>query len=506
MKRLICSRTGRTVHLVNRLSVSGEGEVWETDDPALVAKIYATPGVGGDRLRKLEVMVAFPPDDPNRALGHVSFAWPTSILRESYGMTVGFLMPKITDSLELINVYNPKRRRHVLPGFNWLYLHTTALNVASLIWRLHETGLVVGDIKPQNILVNSQALPSIIDTDSFQVRHPYTGEVFPCPVGSEGFTPRELLGQDLATIHQSEVHDRFRLGVMIYLLLFGEHPFKGQWVGVGDGPEPNELVEKGFWPFAERSFIRPGPSTLSLDVVHPLIKQHFIRCFNDGHDDPDRRPSAQEWVRVLDMAIAQLKRCWSDRRHYYSATYGRCIWCERRRDLGVDVFNPKEVVMASSTPSLSPEEFRERKQVTPLQRQGTQGQSNQPFAQARFNQPNTNQPRTNQPQNQPQANTPNTTRTVPPLHRVPGMVNAVVRWGRSPDLRTMLKTTPGWGKMLGGMAGLLMVFALLIRLSRVEMTPDEVGLSGVGAIACLALVLVGFFWIKLLGHLDSSRE
>jgi DNA-binding helix-hairpin-helix protein with protein kinase domain len=491
MKRLICSKTGRTVHLVNRISVSGEGEVWETDDPAQVAKIYAAPGVGvgGDRIRKLETMVAFPPDDPNRGIDHISFAWPLSILRESYGMSVGFLMPNITGSLELINVYNPKRRRHVLPGFNWLYLHTTALNVASLLWRLHATGFVVGDIKPQNILVNSQALPSIIDTDSFQVCHPHTGEVFPCPVGSEGFTPRELLGQDLATVHQSEVHDRFRLGVIIYLLLFGEHPFKGQWVGAGDAPEPNELVEKGFWPFAERSLIHPGPSTISLDVVHPLIRENFMRCFNEGHDDPARRPSAQEWVRVLDTAIAQLKGCWSDRRHYYSATYGRCIWCERRRVLGVDIFNPKEVVTSPPQPSLSPELFREKTRITVTQGQATRRQSTQPPTPLSYS------PR-------PHASSKG---TVSPssangVGSVSEMVNAVVQWGRSPDLKTL----PASVKMLGGMGGLLMIFLLLIRLSSVEMTADEVGLSVVGAIACLALVLVGFFWIKLLGQSNQQ--
>ncbi|MEB3211202.1 MAG: hypothetical protein VKL39_07600, partial [Leptolyngbyaceae bacterium] len=339
MKSVICVQTEQPIQLTHRMSVSGEGEIWETHLPGQLAKIYASPN--GDRLRKLQVMVDFPPADPNRALNHISFAWPTSILRDYSGTPVGFLMPTITNSLELINVYNPKRRKNTFPGFNWMYLHTAALNVASLIWRLHQMNVVVGDIKPQNILINSEALPSIIDTDSFQIRHPQTGEVFPCPVGSEGFTPRELLGQDLATVHQTDIHDRFRLGVIIYLLLFGEHPFKGQWVGPGDSPEPNELVEKGYWPFAESSLIQPGPSTISLKVVHPAVRESFIRCFSEGHEVPERRPSAQDWVQVLNIAIDDLKGCWVSRNHFFSSEYGRCVWCDRRKKLGVDVFNPK---------------------------------------------------------------------------------------------------------------------------------------------------------------------
>ncbi|MHC5718710.1 MAG: serine/threonine protein kinase [Nostoc sp.] len=43
------------------------------------------------------------------------------------------------------------------------------------------------DIKPQNILVNDRALPSIIDTDSFQVRNPVNGNIYRCPVGSPDY-------------------------------------------------------------------------------------------------------------------------------------------------------------------------------------------------------------------------------------------------------------------------------------------------------------------------------
>jgi hypothetical protein len=42
---------------------------------------------------------------------------------------------------------------------------------------------------------NDSALGAVIDTDSFQVRDSQTGQVYRCTVGSEGFTPVELLGK-----------------------------------------------------------------------------------------------------------------------------------------------------------------------------------------------------------------------------------------------------------------------------------------------------------------------
>ncbi|MBT9316725.1 hypothetical protein [Leptothoe spongobia] len=204
-----CVGDSRSVKLTNQLATSGEGQVWHTDWPGHIAKLYYHPTY--ERIRKLEVMIAHPPTNPNESINHVSFAWPKALLQDAMGKSVGFVMPEIANSIGLFDVYNPQRRRKVLPGFNWLYLHVTAMNIASITQAIHAKGYVLGDIKPQNILVNNQALPSIIDTDSFQVSDPATGRVFRCLVGSEGFTPPELLDRDLAQFDQTEGNDRFRL-------------------------------------------------------------------------------------------------------------------------------------------------------------------------------------------------------------------------------------------------------------------------------------------------------
>jgi serine/threonine protein kinase len=336
MKVFTCVSTDQPITLTKQIASSGEGEVWQTNREGYLAKIYYSPLPA--RIRKLEVMVAHPPTDPNAHINHISFAWPQSLLKDGNGKSVGFLMPAIAHSVGLLDVYNPQRRQKVLPGFNWLYLHTTAMNIASIVWAIHKAGYVLGDIKPQNILVNNQALPAVIDTDSFQVRNPQTGELYSCPVGSEGFTPVELMDKNLATLEQTVVHDRFRLAVIIFLLLFGDHPFKGKWVGAGDSPEPNELLRQGFWPYAPNSLIQSGPLTIPLSVVHPALQDCFVRCFNQGHTQPELRPTPEEWVKALRSAIAQLKVCSKVKTHCYSESYGKCYWCERKALLGVDIF------------------------------------------------------------------------------------------------------------------------------------------------------------------------
>lgn len=283
-------------------------------------------------------MLANPPIDPMASQNHVSIAFPQDLLKNQNGAYVGFLMPAIRHSRELTSVYNPSLRKRKAPGFNWYYLHATALNTAWIIQAIHDKGYVLGDIKPQNILVSDRALVAVIDTDSFQVRDSQTGKVYRCTVGSEGFTPVELLGKDFSTTDQTEICDRFRLAVLIHYLLFGYHPFSGQWIGAGESPEQTELIRKGFWYDGQNSLIGSSQTTIPLDVVHPEIKRCFLKCFNDGHTSPHLRPTAQDWHKALQVAINELTACDKVDSHHYSRSYGKCCWCERKAKLNVDIF------------------------------------------------------------------------------------------------------------------------------------------------------------------------
>lgn len=247
-------------------------------------------------------------------------------------------MPEIKNAKELIDIYNYRRRKILKLEIDWRFLHFTALNIASIIEAIHAKGYVLGDIKPQNILVNNRALPSIIDTDSFQVSNPQTGKVYRCLVGSEGFTPPELIGKDFATINQTEVHDRFRLATIIYHLLFSDSPFSGQWKGAGETPQPSELIRQGFWLHGQNSLIKPIERNISLNVVHTKVQQNFIRCFSHGYQNPNSRPSAKEWVSALKLAVNELSLCGKVDSHYYMQSLGKCYWCDRASNLGVDIF------------------------------------------------------------------------------------------------------------------------------------------------------------------------
>jgi len=247
------------------------------------------------------------------------------------------------------------RRKYKLET-NWYFLHVVARNIAAIIQAIHLKGYVLGDIKLENILVNNRALPTIIDTDSFQVSDPYSGKIYRCLVGSEGFTPAELIGVNIADVDQTEVHDRFRLGVVIYYLLFSGPPFRGLWQGGGDSLEQSELIRRGLWPFSGDKLLVPSNTTIPLNILHPDLHALFLRCFNEGHKFPHRRPTAKEWCDTLEAARKEVIRCGKVDNHYYSRRYGKCYWCERFSDLNLDIFASKSIATVTSTqlPKVAP--------------------------------------------------------------------------------------------------------------------------------------------------------
>lgn len=469
MKTLTTS-TGQSITLLHCIASSGEGEVWQTQLDDRLAKIYHHPTP--TRIAKLQVMIANPPHDPNAKLNHISFAWPQSLLHDASGRAVGFLMPKVADSVDLLGVYNPQQRQKVLPGFDWRYLHVTAANIASIVAAIHRAGYVIGDIKPQNILVNNRALPAIIDTDSFQVRDPANGMLYRCLVGSEGFTPPELLGKDLEYVEQTPEHDRFRLAVIIYLLLFGDYPFKGKWIGAGDSPPPTDLLRQGWWAYAPNSLIQPGPLTVPLKTVHPELRRYFLRCFNQGHRQPELRPTPTEWLQALKLAIAELKPCRRVKLHHYSQAYGKCYWCERKAKLGLDIFPAPPTAMQRLIKQQRAKIQAAAQPLTAkLRRSRTKSST---FLQSR------------------------TGSLFPPS--LPPLSNSGQWQAYGATMQPPLPRSLDWGKVgtaTGVIALVAVAFGLLAFLSRSQMDAEEIQLTVVGIILCLGLVGVGYFLLKV---------
>jgi serine/threonine protein kinase len=331
-------RTGRIFDLHEPFRSGGEGAIYEVPHyPDLVAKVYHAQRRTPERIAKLQIMVADPPVNPTEHLNHPSIAWPTELLRDTAtNQLVGFVMPRVRQMLPLSEVYNPRARRRQLPLFNYRYLVRTARNLCAAVQAVHQAGYVIGDLNESNVLVSDQALVTLVDADSFQVRDPETGVVYRSLVGKPEYTPPELQGCSFAEVDRSPEHDAFALAVLIFrLLMEGFHPFDGVYRGRDEPPEMGARIRNGYFPYARgRTRIEPSPLAPPFEMLHPDLQALFVRCFAEGHRNRSVRPRVEDWLEALEGAEDALQQCGRNEQHYYWGHLAGCPWCARQQALG----------------------------------------------------------------------------------------------------------------------------------------------------------------------------
>lgn len=339
--RLTLYKSGETVRPGERLAEGGEAVIHRLEDrPGLLAKLYHPDRLDAERIAKIAALVAAAPEDPSLGGFHRAYAWPEDALLDETGRPVGVAAPEAPGARSLTALSSPKLRRRKAAEVNWSYLHAVAANLAFCVGRLHEQGLVIGDLKPDNVLVDDRALVTLIDCDSWQIPDPRSEgrAVFACPVGSEGFTAPELIGKPLARTPRTAASDRFALAALIFQLLLGRHPWSGVWIGGGEPPSRDALIRSGDWPHRHGARLIPPETGVPFEALDPRLVALFRRAFEEGCADPAARPGAADWQEALCLALADLAACAEAPSHYFLPETGPCPWCRQARATGVDPF------------------------------------------------------------------------------------------------------------------------------------------------------------------------
>lgn len=409
----------------------GEGVVYQVEGrDGLLGKVY-TPAKP-DYEAKLAWMLRNPPATPAGGTGHAAIAWPTDLLYDKHGTFLGFVMPQVRSAVPLFDVFNPRRRAQTLPGFTWRYLHRSARNLAAAVSALHARDYVIGDLNESNVLVTSTALVTLIDTDSFQVKEHRASQIvfYPCPVGKPEYTPPELQGKTFNREVRQADQDRFGLGVLIFqLLMEGSHPFRSQWRGEGDPPAIASKIQRGWFPYAATPLgpIAPPTLTPSLDVLHPAVVQLVRRCFDEGHRDPRRRPTGEEWEQGLAEAESVLVTCRNG--HIYSGHLKACPRCQAKAASPARVARPAaaaataaRAAQAASPPPKATPAAQKKAAAPPPQPQASRGPGQSPP----WGQPTPRNPR--RQRSQPAAST----WTMPPASPFTGVRRRILlEWGKA---------------------------------------------------------------------------
>jgi hypothetical protein len=281
---LIGEGTEGTIHLLDKASsVSNYRD--------LTAKVYRDDDSAPSwREKKLRLLIQIGDIQRQRKLS-AGIAYPTNLLFRypgGKGKCVGFLMKRIKGAVLKNSVFSSR----YLKMMSWtrVELAVLAKNLLKRFINLHNAGILMADVNPFNILVNSYSESGFVDVDSYQV-----GE-FPCLVHVEEYTsPRLLDTTDFSTVFRTMEDEYYAIAVLLFKIFFIEkNPFsKSGGKNVGrDIRERNFALPLGY----NRNEMTPhGPWQWIWHNLPFELQEGFYMAF---HEQKYLSPS--EWMVLID--------------------------------------------------------------------------------------------------------------------------------------------------------------------------------------------------------------
>jgi len=268
------------LNLVQKLGEGGEGSIYSLNN-GYVCKIYKKEKLTNHKKDKLSLMIKNP-------VATSGLCWPVDRANNQNDEFVGYIMPKASGLPIQRAVFIRALLEKNFPLWTRKNLVTLAIAVLDKIKSLHDQNVLIGDINPMNILINSDTDVNFVDTDSYQI------EGYPCPVGMVNYTAPEIQGHNFHTFLRKPEHEYFAIATLLFMILLpGKPPFSHQ-----GGGDPASNIKKGLFPYPFKNMsTRKAPEGCWRYIWSNLpfkTKEAFYKCFTSG-----KRLSPQEWLFLM---------------------------------------------------------------------------------------------------------------------------------------------------------------------------------------------------------------
>ncbi len=335
---------GQTYQLAEQLGQGGQGVVFSTIDSNVLAKVCIPhKPYEVERIRDRFKVLCL------RNLKIQSLVLPRAILADPH---LGYLMNRVEDGVSLAHLVYPQSKEdtgswYQLTGGLRRRLRICA-ELARTFAQIHQSGLCYVDLSLQNVLVSSDPSKAdirLIDPDNLIVPGTSLSQV----LGTPWFIAPELLTDNRLPDYAS---DRWSLAVMIYYVLVLNHPFMGDQVREGE-PELEDAALEGKLPFIDSSKDRQNVSSYGLPrekVLTTKLQRLFSQTFEQGIQDRWGRPSAEDWLELLEEAADKTAYC----KHCGGTSYlsekrqdtFSCGWCGQTnsRPIEIGFFPPDPLI------------------------------------------------------------------------------------------------------------------------------------------------------------------
>jgi DNA-binding helix-hairpin-helix protein with protein kinase domain len=304
-KTQITLTNGQTARVLQLLGQGGQGAVYSVDlnGQKMALKWYTHPAytTNANFYHNLETNIRIGSPSP-------AFLWPMYLTQVQHG-SFGYIMPlRPKQYVDFSSFLLAKER---FRSFQALF--SAAINICNAFKSLHSKGLSYQDLNDGNFFLDPKTGDVLICDNDNVIFHGANLGV----AGKTRYMAPEVVAGELPNTYT----DRFSLTVVLFLLLYGNHPFEGERVLAQ--PCMRESDEKRFFG-SEMVFIY-HPTNAANRPVHGIhanvirrwpalpaaLRNQFIEEFS--HDklyaNPQSRLIEAEWVRLLQSIKDHIAVC-----------------------------------------------------------------------------------------------------------------------------------------------------------------------------------------------------
>ncbi len=256
----------------------GEGTCFKTYNGFFV-KLYNKNHLNYVNLKKLQKMMEMD-------ISNDFVLWPLDIVYYNNNFA-GYVMK------ELKGAYNIDDMRDLgfrVGDMSPLDRYKICLHFLKTVDYLHRKNILVGDMKPDNIMVKPPRSVYIIDSGSFQI------EDYCCPVCHPSYTEKVYTGKELRQNLRTIEDEYFPINRILFEMLMLKSPFYNK-----ENIEVNEEGNRKFEYPMSKDNLTSMPMHLKLwFAMSDKMREYFYYYFTQG-----KITYLSEWIRELELFIKQ---------------------------------------------------------------------------------------------------------------------------------------------------------------------------------------------------------
>lgn len=275
------------LQIKEEIGKGGEGKVYLLNS-GKVYKEYFENKLTAKKIEKIKLFIA-------KSLDSNGITVPEALVSRD-NKIVGYIMGAAKGSeLKKSLLIKPLFQKR-FPDWTRIELVKTTLNILKKVKYLHAKDIILGDINPQNIMINSYDDVYLVDTDSYQIGG------YPCPVGTIEYTAPEIQGKKYSNFLRTKDQEYFAIATLVFTILMpGQLPYTAQGSGTVQNSIKNQIFSYPLGDDVNWKAPKGNWEVIWNDFSYEL-KESFYKVFklND-------RLNIDEWIEVLESYKKDIK-------------------------------------------------------------------------------------------------------------------------------------------------------------------------------------------------------